>query len=495
MDAIRELLTTQLDVVFFVYGLAFIVMGIAILLQPKKDSELKIGNILYLLALFGITHGANELLDMWAIIKGRGPALDMIRWFILVISYLYLFEFGRQFFCMEREHAPEWHVRAMKLFGWWLLPVIGISILTGGVMSADFWKVGSIWTRYLLGLPGGLMIGIGFIREYGYEKDIYEPLKVKKYFMSAGAAFLIYGILGGIIVPKGNFFPSNLINTDSFFAAVHLPVQVFRAGCALMAAWAVSGILKIFNWEMRDKLRERSHALKAINEELEQEITEHKQTEKALNASLREKEILLKEIHHRVKNNMQVVSGLLNLQADQIDDKKYIEMFNESRNRIRAMSLVHEKLYQSGDLANIDFNDYITSLAKSLLIFYGKSYGSISMTIEAANINLAIDTAIPCGLIINELVSNSLKHAFPAGRQGEIKIKFVKSAPGEFELTVSDNGAGVPAHLNIAETKTLGLQLVTNLVEHQLQGRVELRRNHGTEFYIRFKEPSYKKRI
>ncbi|MBI5055979.1 MAG: HAMP domain-containing protein [Nitrospirae bacterium] len=209
-----------------------------------------------------------------------------------------------------------------------------------------------------------------------------------------------------------------------------------------------------------------------------------------------EKEVLLKEIHHRVKNNMQVISSLLSLQSDQIDDRQYIELFDESRNRIRSMSLIHEKLYQSNDLAHIDFNDYVKSLANGLLMFYGTNNGSISLNIKAEELSLAIDTAIPCGLIINELVSNALKYAFPKDRKGEIKISFRKiTGEDKYELVVSDNGAGIPEGIDIRAVKSLGMQLIVNLVEHQLKGELALDRSSGTKYFIRFKELKYKNRI
>lgn len=162
------------------------------------------------------------------------------------------------------------------------------------------------------------------------------------------------------------------------------------------------------------------------------------------------------------------------------------------------MSLVHEKLYQSGDLASIDFNDYIKALTHSLFVFYEASAGKVSSHIDAEDIVLGIDTAVPCGLIINELLSNSLKHAFPGERKGEVHIIFKKEETnGEtcYNLTVSDNGIGIPENLDIRITKSLGLQLVTTLVDHQLMGTINLDRTNGTGFHIRFKEVSYKKRI
>ncbi|MBI4682149.1 MAG: HAMP domain-containing protein [Nitrospirae bacterium] len=232
---------------------------------------------------------------------------------------------------------------------------------------------------------------------------------------------------------------------------------------------------------------------------LKNQITEREKAERALSESLREKEVLLKEIHHRVKNNMQVISSLLNLQARQISDKQYIELFNESRNRIASMALVHEKLYNSKDLTNIDFKDYINCLANELFSFYGISPKKILLKISSENIRLPIDTAIPCGLIINELVSNSLKYAFPEGKNGEINIILDKTSADDndnfYNLTVSDNGIGIPGDLDIRRLKSLGLQLVITLVEHQLKGGMQLDRSKGTLFDIHFKELKYKSRI
>jgi len=256
MDLIYQWFQNNLDIVFFIYGLAFVLVGIAIFAQPRKGSGYRLSNILWLLALFGITHGINEFLDMWAIIKGRHPALDLARWFILVISYFFLFEFGRQLFRLTKPESPPYQKKIAGLLVWWLSPVIGVFILSAGFMSVDFWKGGSIWTRYLLGFQSGLLIGFGFLSYYKGRSEILDQLNLKKYFLFGGLLFLIYGILGGLVVPKGDFFPSNLLNTDSFLAAVKIPVQVFRAMCAVGAVWAVSGILRVFNWEIRRKLED-----------------------------------------------------------------------------------------------------------------------------------------------------------------------------------------------------------------------------------------------
>ena len=217
------------------------------------------------------------------------------------------------------------------------------------------------------------------------------------------------------------------------------------------------------------------------------DITERKRAEEIIMRSLQEKETLLKEIHHRVKNNMQIVSSLLNHQAQYIKDKNVIEIFTESQNRILSMSLVHEKLYQSKDLAKIDFHDYINDLVANLFQAYMAKSGKITLTMNIENIYLDIDLAIPCGLIANELVTNSLKYAFPAGTKGEIKIAFHKKEENMLEFVINDNGIGLPKHLDFRKTDSLGLHLVTILAENQLHGEINLIRRKGTEFQIKFR--------
>jgi PAS domain S-box-containing protein len=212
------------------------------------------------------------------------------------------------------------------------------------------------------------------------------------------------------------------------------------------------------------------------------DITERKKAEEKIKASLKEKEVLLREIHHRVRNNLQVISSLLSLQSTYIKDDKYTEMLKESQNRIRAMALIHEKLYQSENLAKVDFSEYITALVNGLVCSYGAS--DITLKIKVNDISLGTDAAIPCGLIINELVSNSLKHAFPGGK-GKINV-ILHTINENIELVVSDNGIGIPENINFRNTESLGLRLVTILAEGQLNGSIDLDRTKGTTFHIRF---------
>ena len=223
------------------------------------------------------------------------------------------------------------------------------------------------------------------------------------------------------------------------------------------------------------------------------DITERKRAEKQIEASLKEKQILLKEIHHRVKNNLQVICSMLGLQAQHIEDRQAREIFEESRNRIRSMKLVHEVLYHSEDLATINFSKYTKSLVHYLDSVYSSCPGRISLEVNVDHVSMDINLAIPCGLVMNELISNALKHAFPQSFKGKGKIEIAlhKTEADEIELIVKDNGVGMPKRLDIRRTKSLGLQLVNILAEDQLGGKVKLDMRGGTKFTIRFMLDKY----
>jgi len=221
------------------------------------------------------------------------------------------------------------------------------------------------------------------------------------------------------------------------------------------------------------------------------DITDRKRAEEELKASVKEKEILLKEIHHRVKNNLQIIHSLLSMQSRRIKDDEVLDELNDSQSRVKAMSLIHEKLYQSGNLSVVDLSTYIKNLSKYLLRSY-ETGSKIKLKISANDVLLPIDKAIPCGLILNELISNSLKHAFPHGKEGEIRISVCSdnisgTSPESFSYTliISNNGVQFPKELDFRRTKSLGLQLVCSLTK-QLKGTIELDRSSGTEFRITF---------
>jgi two-component sensor histidine kinase len=198
--------------------------------------------------------------------------------------------------------------------------------------------------------------------------------------------------------------------------------------------------------------------------------------------SLKEKEVMLQEIHHRVKNNLQVILSLLSLQAEGIADRPVRAMFEESRNRIKSMALIHEKLYESRDMAHIDFKAYLQSLVSGIANTYKRQ--DVICSVEMGPVELSVNIGIPCGLIVNELVSNSLKHAFPEGKKGMIRVGINKNSDS-YVLTVEDNGVGFPEEADFRKTSSLGLLLV-NVLTRQVLGTIELSRGNGTKFSITF---------
>ena len=215
------------------------------------------------------------------------------------------------------------------------------------------------------------------------------------------------------------------------------------------------------------------------------DITERKQAQAKILASLAEKETLLKEVHHRVKNNMQVISSLLRLQEGRVKDKDAAALLKDSQNRIQSMALVYNKLYQSENLASINMTDYIKELSAGLVKSYAVSPVRVTVNVAPSNVFLDVDLAIPCGMVINELVTNSLKYAFPGNRKGQITISLKENEQG-LQLTVRDDGVGIPEDINLANTSTLGIKLVSNLVRDQLGGIIEIDRRHGTTYQINF---------
>ncbi len=210
-------------------------------------------------------------------------------------------------------------------------------------------------------------------------------------------------------------------------------------------------------------------------------------SQEQIRSSLREKEILLKEVHHRVKNNFQIITSLLNLQSKSIKNEELLNHFNESRNRIWAMSLIHEKLYQSGNFAGIDFAGYIETLVAELSRLYYQLSTSIRFDMEMEKIEISIDQAIPCSLIINEILSNAMKYAFPQPWEGEavISVKLHQKPDDDIELIIGDNGIGIPDSINPSGTDTLGLSLIDALIK-QLNGNIRTEIHDGTRYFITF---------
>jgi PAS domain S-box-containing protein len=221
------------------------------------------------------------------------------------------------------------------------------------------------------------------------------------------------------------------------------------------------------------------------------DITERKQIEADLKAALREQEMLLREIHHRVKNNLQVVSSLLALQANAIQDPRIRAYFEESRDRVHSMALIHEKLYQAGTLARIDMAEYLRDLATSVVRSYRLGPERIALDIGVEAVSFNLETAIPCGLLLHELLSNGVKHAFPDGRSGTIAVTLRRQSLRTYILTVRDTGVGLPPGVDVRATASLGWRLI-HLLAAQLHGTLTCESHEGTTVTLTFRElPSH----
>ena len=240
------------------------------------------------------------------------------------------------------------------------------------------------------------------------------------------------------------------------------------------------------------ELHRQRRELRRLNETLEQKVAELQET-KHIKTSLEQKEVMLREIHHRVKNNMQVISSLLQLQASFAQDKKSLEMYQESQNRIQCMAMIHEKLYQSESLSRIDFAEYIKSLTSMLIRSYAAQPSAIRLETKLDDAFLSVDTAIPVGLIINELVTNSLKYAYRDGNGGVLSIGLQAGQDNQFALSVRDNGAGLPKGFSFEQAPTLGLRLVKILAKQLGAGLAFRNSEQGAEFTLTFRETKEEK--
>jgi two-component sensor histidine kinase len=279
-----------------------------------------------------------------------------------------------------------------------------------------------------------------------------------------------------------------LVGIDMSDPVCYLPMISEEDVIGILSVWGKElrkediPALSIFANQVATALRNAQLYAKA-----QSEIIERTQAERRIRDALTEKEVLLKEVHHRVKNNLQVISSLLNLQAAEITDANTLSVLKESQNRVRTMALIHEKLYQSSDLAQIDFSAYLQSLVTYLAQSYRVKADQVSIQVQAEKILLDLDTAIPCGLIVNELVSNSIKYAYPDGTRGTIRISCSQRHDKRYSLKISDDGVGLPAGFDYTRSSSLGLKLVNNLVS-QIDGELAVDSKNGSRFEIIFCE-------
>jgi two-component sensor histidine kinase/CheY-like chemotaxis protein len=280
------------------------------------------------------------------------------------------------------------------------------------------------------------------------------------------------------IAPEAKFVVMSAYSEkDSFIESIHLGVDGYlmkpvEAKKLLSLIDEFAGIT-LMKWELEAKEKKRQEA------------------EDSMKKSLAEKDVLLREVHHRVKNNMQIISSILSMQSRNIDDPRLKEILQESQNRIHSMALIHENLYNHKSLANIMFSAYIQSLTGNIARTYSNQQANIHFDYQIEDAYLPIDIAIPCGLIINELISNSFKYAFENNPSGTISIHFKNIVDDEYILTVADNGIGIPSEVNIFKTKSLGMKILHKLVQ-QIDGELKSDFSNGTKFMISFRSTNNK---
>ena len=333
--------------------------------------------------------------------------------------------------------------------------------------------------------------------------DLYSPLwydawvlyLIPLFFMYQSARQpYVFSVIVTLLTAAGLFIPHS-DGTPLMHSAANRITGIF-------GGWGVSlllmrlknlhvSLLQSHN-ELEKRVKERTDELSHANRSLHEDITERKKIEEALRyseeqikQSLREKEALLREVHHRVKNNMAVVSSLLSLQARTIKDATVRSLFEESRQRVKSMALIHEKLYQTEDLSSINFEDYIKSIVSEIISLYRIDTSAITTELCIEGIELDLVSAVPCGLIINELLTNAFKYAFPDNRRGVLSVHFTKT-DDTYRLAIKDNGVGLPEGFDYKEASTLGLQLV-NILTEQLGGTVQIKSDKGTEAVVTFR--------
>jgi PAS domain S-box-containing protein len=336
---------------------------------------------------------------------------------------------------------------------------------------------------------GNLMPAETYMREFVYPDDRPAVLaSIQKILATADPAYT--GQVEHRITPRDGSVRTIIARFSPIMGPEGNVIRTLGANQDITDRKLMESEIRSLNTALEQRVKDRTDALSMANESLEEENARRIVAEENLQKSYDEKVLLLKEIHHRVKNNLQIIASLLNLQSRYITDESTLAAIRESQNRVKAMALVHEKLYRAEDIAHISLHEYIRFLGTGLFQFYDAKARGIRFSLEVSDVNVDIDSAIPIGLIVNELISNSLKYAFPDGRTGEIAIS-VKKEGHTLYIQYQDTGIGIPADMDWRNAPSLGLRLVNTLVD-QMNGMVELNRSNGTLFSIVLheKEPS-----
>ncbi|MDA8089684.1 MAG: sensor histidine kinase [Nitrospiraceae bacterium] len=472
--------------IYFLYSFPFFILALIILIHINRESQFAFAKNLWLLAVFAITQGIHEMTEMFAgFTEPSVRSLNLADAITLAISFYCLIQFGISTIVgvsavdygkkgqKNQKSGKNWRFNLIPLIlgASWLIILIANQY---NFYTGKYGGLGDVFARYLLGLPGCFLTAYALVLQRSEVKKAANHVFQRSLTM-ASAGFAFYGLLSGLVVPQASFFPASILNYAAFLHKTGLPVQLARAFAGAFIAYNMLKVIRLFEWEASDAARRE-------NEYLQEKIKERTGELERANS---EKETLLRELYHRTKNNMQLISSLIGLQSKYVKDERSLQMLMDSQNRIQAMSMVHEKLYQSGNLSDITVKEYIEELAKALMASYHLQQ-RVALKLDIDDIRLNIDMAVPCGLIINELMTNSLKYAFPGGRTGEVFIAFHRLNGNKVKLVFADNGTGIPHDFDLTQAKSLGLKLLYNLATKQLHGDVRLDCRRGCRYEITF---------
>jgi signal transduction histidine kinase len=511
---IRQIFLKNMDIVFFVYGFAFVTMGIAIFVHPRiKDSIFKLAGIIWLLGLFGLIHGFSEWLDMFDIIKKNDSHLYyLIRLSVLTVSYTFFFEFARRLMSLS--------FKSLLLNKW-----VGGSLYCFLLLLIFLLKTKepSIWPRYLLGFPAGLLTAFGFFYYYRNNEEVLGPIKVRKFFLVATFSLGIYGVLGGLITPKAEYFPATIINNESFFSLIKIPVQVFRAICAIFLSWSVWHILGIFNWEfiqrekeiVRAKVtaeaeRKRAEEIEKVYSELEKSHLELKEAQNHLIHAAKMDIVgrLASGAAHEVKNPLAVLTQGMEYLKNNVH--------SENENIPLTIKYMEEATLRADDVIRglLDFSalSELDIRPENLNLLIDKSLGFLKHQLEEHRVGLVIDFKQDLPLVqidksrIDQVLINLIFNAIEAMPDaGELKIKTYTEEAQDGQrwvvVQIEDTGTGIPENAlgkifdPFFTTKRdrggtgLGLSVVRNIIDMH-GGKIEIgnrRDSKGVKVLLMFR--------
>ncbi len=448
MDLVEQAIRNNFDIVYFVYGLAFIIMGLAVLFQTNKASELRIAKIFWLLSAFGIIHGTLEWLSMWSFIKGTD--LKPLELFTEVLSFAFLFEFGRRLLLMASRTNAAKKFHAIAFLGGNLIWVLIAAIFAISFVSSDFTRTGDVVTRYVLAFPGCLITGFALFLYY--KRDAVILLKLNNYFIFAGIVFIIYGILAGVVVKNAAFFPSSVINEDSFRSSLLVPVQLFRTVCAVAITVTVSIILKVFNDEkivdkqiILDTIRRANDELRQLTRELREKTLQLEASNGKLLKLDKLKSEFLVMTSHELKGPLTAIKGfagtLMNLELPEENKRHYLEIIDAEATRLSR--LLDEYL----DISMIEAG--ITPMPKvpaNLYIIINETIESFKMSHDM-RIEVNFPEKLPSIMAnkdkIRQVVINLLENAVKySPKNGNIIISGKETTDGQV-ICIKDEGLGI----------------------------------------------------